>query len=219
MSQENNNQNINLPQETEKQNEKESYFLKIVTIRLYHRKKVKKFLLYIFIAQSIYFIFGIILFLAAYLTRYFVVDPDDFWEQMMNRPSLLILQKFCAGSGIYTCCFSLFSIMDSIVIYVLINKGGLKRRLLYGTYILLVCEIINFLSSLYSVLYFRNIIFLFPIYFVYSCGMFGLTIYFSLLIKNCSKNENLFLFSIDKLNKYMEEIEKIKNENPDKKKD
>ena len=118
--------------------EKENYFEKIVNIRLYHRKKVKKFSILIFVSNSIYFILGMLLFFAAYITRFFIYDPDEFWKQIMNKPSLLILQKFSASSGIYICCFSLFSIMDNIVIYILLNKGGLKRRLYYGIYILLI---------------------------------------------------------------------------------
>ena len=61
--------------------EKENYFEKIVNIRLYHRKKVKKFSILIFVSNSIYFILGMLLFFAAYITRFFIYDPDEFWNK------------------------------------------------------------------------------------------------------------------------------------------
>ena len=43
-------------QKSNEMNEDENYFAKIVQIRLYHRKRVKKFSILIFISQSIYFL-------------------------------------------------------------------------------------------------------------------------------------------------------------------
>ena len=193
------------------ENEKENYFQKIVDDRLYHRKRAKKFSILIFIINSIYFIFGTILFTSAYITRFFILDPDKFWEQIMKRPSLLILQKFLAGSGIYILFFSIFAIMDNIVIYILLNNGGLKRRLQYGIYILIILEIINFCFSLYSVCYFRSVLILFPIFFIYSSFSLGITIFYFLLIRKSCISENLFLLSIERLTKYIKEIKKIIN--------
>ena len=197
--------------EKSEENEKENYFQKIVDDRLYHRKRVKKFSILIFITNSIYFIFGIILFTSAYITRFFILDPDKFWEQIIKRPSLLILQKFSAGSGIYILFFSIFAIMDNTVIYILLNKGGLKRRLHYSIYILLIMEIINFFFSLYSICYFRSILVLFPIFFVYSSFSLGITVFYFLLIRKSCISENLFLLSIERLTKYIEEVQKINN--------
>ena len=187
----------------------ENYFPNIVHNRLYHRKKVKKFSIIIFISNSIYFILGVIFNVAAYITRFFIYNPDDFWKQIMNRPILLKLQRYCAGGGIYLCFFSLFSIMDNIVIYILLNKGGLKRRLQYDIYILLVLEVINFCFSLYSICYFRNILILFPIYFIHSTFALVITVLYFLLIKKTWKSENLFFLSIERLTKYIEYIEEF----------
>ena len=195
-----------------KSEEKDNYFPKIVNIRLFHRKKVTKFSIFIFISKSIYFILGIIFFVAAYVTRFFISNPDKFWEQIMKRPYLLILQKFCAGSGIYICFFSIFMIMDNVVIYILLKKGGLKRRLQYSIYILLIMEIINFCFSLYSICCFRNILLLFPIFFVQSFITLVMTVIYFLLIRRSCNVENLFLLSIERLNKYIECKQKIKNE-------
>ena len=197
--------------EKSEEKERENFFLKIVDNRLYHRKKVIKFSLLIFILNSINFIFGVILFIAAYITRYFIFDPDKFWAQIIKRPSLLILQKFCAGSGIYIGFFSIFVIMDNIVIYILLNKGGLKIRLQYGIYILLILEIINFCYSLYSVCFFKSILILFPIFFVYSFFVLGISIFYFLLIRKSCLSENLFLLSIERLTKFIEGVQKMNN--------
>ena len=196
-------------QKSNEMNEDENYFAKIVQIRLYHRKRVKKFSILIFISQSIYFIFGVMFFVAAYITRFFIYDPDEFWNQIMNRPFLLKLQKFCAGGGLYLCLFSLFSIMDNIVIYILLNKGGLKRRLQYDIYILLILEIINICCSLYSICCFRNILILFSLYFIHSIFALVMTIIYFILIRKSWKSENLFFLSIERLSKYLEYIEEF----------
>ena len=180
--------------------EDENYFAKIVKIRLYHRKRVKKFSIFIFISQSIYFIFGVMFFVSAYITRFFIYDPDEFWNQMIKRPFLLKLQKFCAGGGIYLCLFSIFSIMDNIVIYILLKKGGLKRRLQYDIYILLILKVI-----------------LFSLYFIHSTFALALTIIYFILIKKSCKSENLFFLSIERLTKYLEYIEEFQKQKKIKK--
>ena len=192
----------------EKEKEKENDLIKIVDIRLFNRKRVIKISKLIFLINSLYFIFGVIIFVAAYVTRFFIYDSDKFWDQMIKRPSLLILQKFCAGSGLYICLFSIFAIMDNTVIYILLNKGGLKIRLQYGIYILLIIEIINFFFSLYCVCYFRNILVLFPILFVFSSISLGITIFYFLLIRKSCISENLFLLAVERLTKYLEHVKK-----------
>ena len=192
----------------EKEKEKENNLKKIVDIRLVHRKRSIKVSKFIFIKNSIYFVYGIIIFVAAYITRFFIYDPDKFWEQMIKRPKLLILQKFCAGSGLYICLFSIFALMDNTIIHILLNKGGLKIRLQYGIYILLIIEIINFFFSLYCVCYFRNILVLFPILFVFSSLSLGITIFYFLLIRKSCISENLFLSAIERLTKYIEQFKK-----------
>ena len=192
----------------EKEKEREKEKKKIVDIRLCHRKRAIKVSKFIFMINSIYFVYGIIIFVAAYLTRFFIYDPDKFWEQMIKRPKLLILQKFCAGSGLYICLFSIFALMDNTIIYILLNKGGLKIRLQYGIYILLIIEIINFFFSLYCVCYFRNILVLFPILFVFSALSLGITIFYFLLIRKSCISENLFLSAIERLTKYIEQFKK-----------
>ena len=192
----------------EKEKERENDLKKIVDIRLFNRKRVIKVSKFIFMINSIYFVYGIIIFVAAYLTRFFIYDPDKFWEQMIKRPKLLILQKFCAGSGLYICLFSIFALMDNTIIYILLNKGGLKIRLQYGIYILLIIEIINFFFSLYCVCYFRNILVLFPILFVFSSLSLGITIFYFLLIRKSCISENLFLSAIERLTKYIEQFKK-----------
>ena len=192
----------------EKEKERENDLKKIVDIRLFHRKRVIKVSKFIFMINSIYFVYGIIIFVAAYLTRFFIYDPDKFWEQMIKRPKLLILQKFCAGSGLYICLFSIFALMDNTIIYILLNKGGLKIRLQYGIYILLIIEIINFFFSLYCVCYFRNILVLFPILFVFSALSLGITIFYFLLIRKSCISESLCLSAIERLTKYIEQFKK-----------
>ena len=127
---------------------------------------------------------------------------------MIKRPKLLILQKFCAGSGLYICLFSIFALMDNTIIYILLNKGGLKIRLQYGIYILLIIDIINFFFSLYCVCYFRNILVLFPILFVFSALSLGITIFYFLLIKKNFISESLCLSAIERLTKYIEQFKK-----------
>ena len=150
--------------------EDENYFAKIVKIRLYHRKRVKKFSIFIFISQSIYFIFGVMFFVSAY------------------------------------------------IIYILLKKGGLKRRLQYDIYILLILEVINICFSLYSICAFRNILILFSLYFVHSTFALALTIIYFILIKKSCKSENLFFLSIERLTKYLEYIEEFQKAKNIKKK-
>ena len=102
--------------------------------------------------------------------------------------------------------------MDNIVIYILIKKGGLKRRLQYDIYILLFLEIINIFFSLYAIWNFRNILILFPFYFMQSFISLAITIIYFILIKKCCNSENLFLLGIDRLSKYIEYISEIQSD-------
>ena len=130
-----NNKDINKKEIEIPSPEQEDYLPKIIDIRLSRRKSVKYFSLYFFVLNIIFILFGILFFCATYVTRYFITDPDTFWSINMKKPYLLKLQRFTAALGMYLVCSSIFSIMDNIVIYIHVIKGGLKRRLQYANYI------------------------------------------------------------------------------------
>ena len=194
--------------------EEEDYIPKIIDIRLTRRKSVKYFSLYFFILNIIYIIFGILFFFATYVTRYFISDPDLFWSINMEKPYLLKLQRFTAGAGMYLICSSIFSIMDNIVIYFHVKKGGLKRRIQYANFIFLFLQVFSFIFCLYGILSYRIIIIIFPIIFIYSFFNLIAGIIYFMLIKRSLNVENLFLLSIERLALYQknfkEEIRKKK---------
>jgi hypothetical protein len=123
----------------------------------------------------------------------------------MERPYLLKLQRFCAGAGMYLLCTTIFSIMDNIIIYLHIIKGGLKRRLQYANYIFFFLQLCSFIFCLYGIYVYRNIIILFPFIFGYSIFTLIAAIIYFLLINRCIARENLFLLSIDRMEKYLKE--------------
>lgn len=117
----------------------------------------------------------------------------------METPSLLKIQRFCAGAGIYLVGSSIFSIMDNIVIFLHVIKGGLKRRLRYANYIFFFLQLFSFIFSLYGICIYRNILFIFPLMFGYSFfTLIAAIIYFMLIRRNLSQ-ENLFLLSMERM--------------------
>ena len=189
--------NVNSKQ-IQNQNEKD-YLSNIIEIRLNRRKICQIFCLYFFILSIVYLIFGVLFFYATYVTRYFIIDPDKFWSINMKRPGLLKLQRFCAAEGMFLVCSSLFSIMDNIVIYLHIIKGGLKRRLKYANIIFFFLQIISFIFNLYGFCSYKSIIILFPLLFSYSSLILFLSILYFIFIKRSIKVENLFLLSIKRM--------------------
>ena len=194
-----NNKNIDKKEIEIPNPEKEDYLPKIIDIRLSRRKSVKYFSLYFFVLNMIYILFGILFFCATYVTRYFITDPDTFWSINMKKPYLLKLQRFTAALGMYLVCSSIFSIMDNIVIYFHVIKGGLKRRLNYANYIFFFLQIFSFIFCLYGILSYKKLIILFPIIFSYSYFNLIAAIIYFMLIKRSLSVENLFLLSIQRM--------------------
>ena len=199
----NNNNNIGIPNP-----EEEDYIEKILDLRLTRRKSVKIFSIHFFILNFFYFLFGIIFLFATYLTRYFIFDPDKFWSISMERPYLLKLQRFCAGTGMFLVCSSIFSIMDNTVIYLHIIKGGLRRRLLYANYIFFFVQIISFIYCLYAICVYKNLIIIFPLLFSYSSINLIASIMYFILLKRSLNVENLFLLSIERMINHQKNFKK-----------
>ena len=215
-------QNVNYNEDNEQMDipnpDEEDYIPRILSLRIIFRKNVKYFSIYFFILCILYFIFGICFFHATYLTRYYIFNPDEFWSYNMERPYLLKLQRFCAGAGMYLICTTIFSIMDNIIIYLHTIKGGLRRRLQYANYIFFFLQLCSFIFCLYGIYFYRNIIILFPFIFGYSIFTLIAAIIYFLLIRRCLSRENLFLLSIERMEKFLKEykddfLPKINNEN------
>ena len=185
--------------------DEEDYIPRILSLRIIFRKNVKYFSIYFFILCILYFIFGICFFHATYLTRYYIFNPDEFLSYNMERPYLLKLQRFCAGAGMYLICTTIFSIMDNIIIYLHTIKGGLRRRLQYANYIFFFLQLCSFIFCLYGIYFYRNIIILFPFIFGYSIFTLIAAIIYFLLIRRCLSRENLFLLSIERMEKFLKE--------------
>jgi hypothetical protein len=185
--------------------EEEDYIPRILSLRIIFRKNVKYFSVYFFILNAFYFIFSICFFNATYMTRNYIFDPDEFWSYNMERPYLLKLQRFCAGAGMYLLCTTIFSIMDNIIIFLHIIKGGLKRRLQYANYIFFFLQLCSFIFCLYGIYIYRNIIILFPFIFGYSIFTLIASIIYFFLINRCIARENLFLLSIERMTKCLKE--------------
>ena len=215
-------QNVNYNEDNEQMDipnpDEEDYIPRILSLRIIFRKNVKYFSIYFFILCILYFIFGICFFHATYLTRYYIFNPDEFWSYNMERPYLLKLQRFCAGAGMYLICTTIFSIMDNIIIYLHTIKGGLRRRLQYANYIFFFLQLCSFIFCLYGIYFYRNIIILFLFIFGYSIFTLIAAIIYFLLIRRCLSRENLFLLSIERMEKFLKEykddfLPKINNEN------
>jgi len=202
-------QNVNYNEDNEQMDipnpDEEDYIPRILSLRIIFRKNVKYFSIYFFILCILYFIFGICFFHATYLTRYYIFNPDEFWSYNMERPYLLKLQRFCAGAGMYLICTTIFSIMDNIIIYLHTIKGGLRRRLQYANYIFFFLQLCSFIFCLYGIYFYRNIIILFPFIFGYSIFTLIAAIIYFLLIRRCLSRENLFLLSIERMEKFLKE--------------
>ena len=179
--------------------EEEDYIPKILDLRLKRRKSAKYFSIYFFVIIAFYIIFGIIFFCTTYVTRYFIYDPDLFWAINMENPNLLKLQRFSASAGMFLVCSSIFAIMDNIVIYYHIIKGGLKRRLQYANYIFFFIQVFSFIFCLYGICAYRNLIVIFPIIFSYSSFALISSIIYFIIIKRSLNVENLFLLSIERM--------------------
>ena len=182
--------------------EEEDYIPKLLDLRLAGRRSAKYFSIYFFDLYIFYLIFGIIFFNATYVTRNYIFDPDKFWSINMENPDLLKIQKFCAATGMYYVCSSTFSIMDNSVIYCHIIKGGLKRRLQYANFIFLFLQIISFIISLYGICFYKTILIIFPLLFIYSSFTLIAAIIYFMVIRRSLSRENLFLLSIEKNNNH-----------------
>ena len=202
-------QNVNYNEDNEQMDipnpDEEDYIPRILSLRIIFRKNVKYFSIYFFILCILYFIFGICFFHATYLTRYYIFNPDEFWSYNMERPYLLKLQRFCAGAGMYLICTTIFSIMDNIIIYLHTIKGGLRRRLQYANYIFFFLQLCSFIFCLYLIYFYRNIIIFFSFIFGYSIFTLIAAIIYFLLIRRCLSRENLFLLSIERMEKFLKE--------------
>ena len=185
--------------------EEEDYIPRILSLRIILRKSVKYFSIYFFILDALYFIFSICFFHATYFTRTYIFNPDKFWSYNMERPYLLKLQRFCAGAGMYLICATFFSIMDNLIIYFHIIKGGLKRRLQYANYIFFFLQLCSSIVCLYGIYIYRNIIILFPLLFGYSIFTLNAAIIYFLLMKRSLVRENLFLLSIERMANFLKE--------------
>ena len=136
------------------------------------------------------------------MTRNYIINPQKFWEKSIKDPFLLKLQRYCAIAAIYLICSSVFSIMVNIVIYFHLVRGGLKRRLQFSTYVFYSLQIVTCILSLLNFTLFKTLITLIPILFVFGLfNLFAATIYF-MLLKRTLKRENLFLLSLDRMEKH-----------------
>ena len=137
-------------------------------LRLTRRYSARNFVLYYFFIIIIKIILGIVFLNSVYVTRHYIINPDKFWEKTFKNDSLLNLQSYCAFTGIYLICNSIFSIMNNILITIHIYCGGLKRRLQYANIVFIIFQSALFIYSIYTLIKFTNLIYLFIILIIFS---------------------------------------------------
>ena len=189
----------------------------ILYLRLSRRNSVKYFIIYYFVLLLGMTVFGILFLNSVYVTRHYIVNPDKFWKQVLEHNYLLSLQKYCAFTGIFLICLSVFLIMNNILVVVHVYYGGLQRRLQVANYIFIIFQSCLFVYSLIMLIMFKGLITLFPALFVFSIFNFLSAIIYFLLLRRSYRRENPFMLSIDRMerhkNEYYQEYLSKKDEN------
>ena len=175
------------------------YLKKNLYLRLTRRYSAKYFVIYYFFIIIIKLILGILFLNSVYVTRHYIINPDKFWDKTFNNDSLLSLQSYCAFTGIYLICNSIFSIMNNILITIHIYYGGLKRRLQYANIVFIIFQIALFLYSIFTLIKFTNLISLFIILFIFSFFNILTSIIYFMLVKRVLRRENIYMLSIRRM--------------------
>ena len=175
------------------------YMKKNLYLRLTRRYSAKIFVIYYFFIIVIKIILGILFLNAVYVTRNYIINPDKFWDKTFNNDSLLSLQSYCAFTGIYLICNSIFSIMNNILITIHIYYGGLKRRLQYANIVFIIFQIALFVYSIFTLVKFTNLISLFIILFIFSFFNILTSIIYFMLVKRVLRRENIYMLSIRRM--------------------
>ena len=137
-------------------------------LRLTRRYSARNFVLYYFFIIIIKIILGIVFLNSVYVTRHYIINPDKFWEKTFKNDSLLNLQSYCAFTGSYLICNSIFLFILNIFITLHIYCGGLKRRLQYANIVFIIFQSALFIYSIYTLIKFTNLIYLFIILIIFS---------------------------------------------------
>jgi len=189
----------------------------ILYLRLSRRNSVKYFIIYYFVLLLGMLVFGILFLNSVYVTRHYIVNPDKFWKELLKHKYLLNLQKYCAFTGIFLICLSVFLIMNNILVIVHVYYGGLQRRLQVANYIFIIFQSFLLLYSLIMLIMFKGLITLFPGLFVFSVFNFLSAVIYFLLLRRSYRRENPFMLSIDRMerhkNEYYQEYLSNKNMN------
>ena len=175
------------------------YLKKNLYLRLTRRYSAKYFVIYYFFIIIIKLILGILFLNSVYVTRHYIINPDKFWDKTFNNDSLLSLQSYCAFTGIYLICNSIFSIMNNILITIHIYYGGLKRRLQYANIVFIIFQIVLFIYSLFTLIKFTSLISLFIILFIFSVFNLLTSIIYFILVKRVLRRENIYMLSIRRM--------------------
>ena len=183
-------------------------------LRLTRRYSAKYFVIYYFFIIVIKLILGILFLNSVYVTRNYIINPDKFWDKTLKNDGLLSLQSYCAFTGIYLICNSIFSIMNNSLITIHIYYGGLKRRLQYANIVFIIFQIALFVYSVFTLVKFTNLISLFLILFIFSSiNLIISTIYFILVLRVILIENEDYMFSISE----MKNVSKKQLENLQKK--
>lgn len=175
-------------------------------LRLSRRNSAKYFIAYYFGVLALMIIIGILFLNSVYVTRNYITNGDSFWEKTKKSSVLLKLQSFCAFTGVFMICIGGFSVMNNILVIGHIYAGGLKQRLQYASYVFLIFQIVYFVYSLVVLIIFGALITLYPINFVFSFYNFLNSIIYFLLIRRCTRRENLFMLSIRRMEAHKQEF-------------
>ena len=177
-----------------------SNFENNLVINLTRRYRAKNFVIYYFFIIIIKIIIGILFLNSVYVTRNYIINPDKFWDKTLKNDGLLNLQSYCAFTGIYLICNSIFLIINNIIITIHIHYGGLKRRLQYANIVFIIFQTFLFIYSTYAFSKFTNLISLFIILFGFSFFNLILSIIYFLLIEIILlKEKNDYILSINEM--------------------
>ena len=169
-------------------------------LRLTRRYSARNFVLYYFFIVIIKIILGILFLNSVYVTRHYIINPDKFWEKTFKNDSLLNLQSYCAFTGSYLICNSIFLFILNIFITLHIYCGGLKRRLQYANIVFIIFQSALFIYSIYTLIKFTNLIYLFIILIIFSSiNLIVSIIYFILVQKVLLIEKQDYMSSISDL--------------------
>ena len=130
------------------------YLPKNLYLRLTRRYSSKYFVIYYFFIIFIKIILGVLFLNAVYVTRNYLIDPDKFWEKTLKKDKYLSLQSYCAFTGIFLICSSIFSIMNNALIDSILprkkneNNCRVKRKASLPINNSLLCKYVSTLKLL-----------------------------------------------------------------------